>query len=132
MQETFILVWGKANGFDPAKGRALSWMASIVRNKCIDRIRVRRPETSLDDEASLIQLVDPAPAAIDRLVLSADARTLTRCLDRLEPGPRDAILRVYYDGLTHMELAERTSQPLGTLKSWIRRGLQRLKSCLEA
>ncbi len=130
LQEVFIAIWNKANSFDPEKGTALAWMTTILRNRSLDRLRVRRPDSSIEDEASAADWADPSPGPLDMALRSADARALVACLERLEQGPRDAILRVYYEGLTHAELAERTAVPIGTLKSWIRRGLMRLKDCL--
>jgi RNA polymerase sigma-70 factor (ECF subfamily) len=129
LQEAFITIWRKAALFDPARGTPSAWMASVLRNRCLDRLRARRPETSLEDEQTG-DWADSAPGPLDEALRSADARALGNCLGRLEAGPRDAILRVYYEGLTHAELALRTGQPLGTLKSWIRRGLMRLRDCL--
>lgn len=130
LQEVFVTIWTKAGSFDSEKGTALAWMASILRNRCLDRLRVRRPETSLEEESSSADWADPSPGPLDVALRSADARALGDCLQRLESGPRDAILRVYYEGLTHAELAEHILVPLGTIKSWIRRGLSRLKDCL--
>jgi len=130
LQEVFVSIWVKAGRFDPGKGSALAWMAAILRNRCLDRLRTRRPESSIADEDAA-EWTDPAPGPLDRALRSAEGRAIWRCLDRLEPGPRNAILRVYYEGLTHAELADRATIPLGTIKSWIRRGLTRLKSCLD-
>lgn len=131
LQEAFVIIWTKASSFDPGKGTPMAWSASILRNQCLDRLRVRRPESPIEDEQSAAEWADPSPGPLDMALTSADARALGACLDRLESGPRDAIMRVYYEGLTHAELAERTAIPLGTLKSWIRRGLMRLKECLD-
>ena len=131
LQEAFVIIWTKAGIFDPHKGTPSAWAASILRNRCIDRLRVRQPEAAIDGERSAAQWVDPSPSPLDLALSSADARALGACLDRLESGPRNAIMRVYYEGLTHAELAERIAVPLGTLKSWVRRGLMRLKECLD-
>ena len=131
LQEAFVSIWRHAGSFDPSKGAAMTWMASIVRNRCLDRIRARRAETSLEEEASRAEWADPAPGPLEETLRSAEARALWECLKLLEEGPRNAILDVYYEGFTHGELAARTGVPLGTLKSWIRRGLARLQGCLE-
>lgn len=131
LQESFVSIWRRAGSFDPGKGAAMTWMASIVRNRCLDRIRSRRAETSLDQEEGRSEWADPTPGPLEDTLRSAEARALWECMKLLEEGPRNAILRVYYEGLTHSELAARTGVPLGTLKSWIRRGLARLKGCLE-
>lgn len=131
LQEAFVSIWSKAGRYDPAKGSPLTWMASIVRNRALDRLRARRPEQPIDEEERAAEWADPAPSPLDAALQSADARALWECMKILEEGPRDAILRVYYEGLTHQELAARTGIALGTIKSWVRRGLVRLKGCLE-
>jgi RNA polymerase sigma-70 factor (ECF subfamily) len=75
---------------------------------------------------------DPSPSALDLTISGEAGRRLTACLEALEEGQKRAILLAYFDGLTHEELAARIGAPLGTVKSWIRRGLQRLKGCLES
>jgi RNA polymerase sigma-70 factor (ECF subfamily) len=131
LQEVFVSVWRNAACFDPARGGALAWMASILRNRSLDSLRAHRPEDPLEERPEAIALADPAPSPLERSLQSAEAQALRRCLETLEEGPRDAILQVYYLGLTHAELAARSGIALGTLKSWIRRGLVRLKGCLE-
>jgi RNA polymerase sigma-70 factor (ECF subfamily) len=131
LQEVYVTIWTKAHVFDSAKGAPLAWIARIMRNRCLDRLSLRRPEKSIEDEPSASEWADTAPGPLDEALRSADARALKLCLDGLEHGPRDAILRIYYEGLTHAELAELTSVPLGTVKSWVRRGLMRLKDCLD-
>jgi RNA polymerase sigma-70 factor (ECF subfamily) len=132
LQEVFVIIWAKAAAFDPSKGTPLAWMASILRNRCIDRLRLRRPEISIEEQVAAAEWPDSAPGPLELALRSADARALGACLQAMEPGPRNAIIRVYYEGLTHAELAFDTGVPLGTLKSWIRRGLMRLKDCLQA
>jgi RNA polymerase sigma-70 factor (ECF subfamily) len=131
LQEVYVGIWNKAGRYDPARGAPLTWMASILRNRCLDRLRARRPESSIETEEGALEFADPAPGPLDEALRSAEARALWACLEELEAGPRDAILQVYYRGLTHAELAARTGIALGTVKSWIRRGLVRLKGCLE-
>jgi RNA polymerase sigma-70 factor (ECF subfamily) len=130
VQEVFVIIWKRAASFDPAKGAASAWMAAILRNRCLDRLRLRRPDPSIEDFPVAADWADPTPGPLERAVSGAEARALARCLDRLEAGPRNAILRVYYEGLTHAELSSASGVPLGTLKSWVRRGLMRLKDCL--
>jgi RNA polymerase sigma-70 factor (ECF subfamily) len=132
LQEVFVIIWNKAAGFDPAKGSAQAWMATILRNRCLDRLRTRRPETSIEEAPAAADWADPAAGPLDRALSSAAAKALGRCLEQLEHGPRNAILRVYFEGLTHAEIAAKTSTPPGTVKSWVRRGLMRLKDCLAA
>ena len=130
MQESFVAVWVKAADFDPQRGSAMAWLVSIVRNNAIDytRRRAARPEgRAVADAETLLAAV---PAA-DRTEGRAEARALQRCLDQLEAMPRRAVTLAYVYGLTRDELAEQLRVPVGTVKSWIRRSLERLQRCLD-
>lgn len=130
LQECFMAVWRHAGRFDAERGSAMAWMARILRNECFDlRARLGR-ETSLDP-AVAEALVDPAAGPLALAEGSAEARALQRCLGELEAKPREGVLLAYYQGLTFEEVAARMGAPLGTVKSWIRRSLMRLKQCLE-
>jgi RNA polymerase sigma-70 factor (ECF subfamily) len=130
MQDSFILIWRHAQSFDPRRGTAMAWLARIVRNQCFDQMRRRGREASLDD-AVMQNWEDPAPGPADLTALSRDARRLWGCLDELDDGPRKSMILAYYDGLTFAEVASRLGAPLGTVKSWIRRGLIQLRDCME-
>lgn len=120
LQEAFLRVWRKAGHFDPARGQALAWMATIVRNLVLDRMPAERPYADIAD----VEIAVPPPEP-------GEAR-LEACLKNLPQTHRNAVLLVYYDGLSHSEVAERLGVPLGTAKSWVRRGIEALKACLHA
>jgi len=130
VQDSFVLVWRNAHTFDPGRGAAMAWLARIVRNRCIDVIRQRGRETPLD-HASIENCEDPASSPADLAALSRDARRLHDCLDELEECPRKILKLVYYEGMTYKEVAVHVGLPLGTVKSWVRRSLIRLRGCLE-
>jgi RNA polymerase sigma-70 factor (ECF subfamily) len=130
MQDSFILVWRHAQSFDPRRGTAMAWLARIVRNQCFDLIRRRGRESPLDD-ALMQSWEDPAPGPADLTALSRDARRLWACLDELDERPRKSMILAYYEGLTFAEAAVRVGAPLGTVKSWIRRGLIQLRGCMD-
>jgi RNA polymerase sigma-70 factor (ECF subfamily) len=130
MQDSFVSVWRYAHGFDPRRGSAMAWLARIVRNRCIDHLRQRGREAPLDPEF-MQRWEDPAASPADLAALSQDARRLWECLDELEESPRKILLLVYYEGMTYDEAADRAGTPLGTVKSWVRRSLVRLKGCME-
>jgi RNA polymerase sigma-70 factor, ECF subfamily len=130
VQDSFILVWRNARSFDGNRGSAMAWLAGIVRNQCFDMLRRRSREAPLD-ESSMQSWEDPAPGPADLTALSRDAQRLRLCLDLLDDGPRRSMILAYYEGLTFAEVAARLEVPLGTAKSWIRRGLIRLKGCME-
>ncbi len=130
LQEAFISAWRHARSFDPQRGSPLAWLASIVRNQAIDLLRRRGREVAVDPD-SLPEREDPAAGPLDLAALGEESRALRRCLDELEESPRRSVLLAYFEGLTFEEVAERMRAPIGTVKSWVRRSLMRLRSCLE-
>jgi RNA polymerase sigma-70 factor (ECF subfamily) len=129
LQEVFITVWRKAAQFDATRAGAMTWLAMMTRNKAIDRLRTNASERShlpieLDEAA-----VSSAPNRAAEV--AQDSRRLDTCLSELEPPRRILIRTAFFEGATYEELAERSGTPLGTIKSWIRRGLLKLKACLE-
>jgi RNA polymerase sigma-70 factor (ECF subfamily) len=137
LQEAFVSVWHHAGTYDAAKSQPLTWLTSIVRNRCLDRLRRREVDTETltprdDDEAPAWEPPSEGPTPVELLLAAADARALRDCLDGLEPGPRQAIALAFFRGLSHRELAAHLREPLGTVKSWVRRGLATLRRCLDA
>ncbi|HVH80869.1 MAG TPA: sigma-70 family RNA polymerase sigma factor [Stellaceae bacterium] len=128
LQECFVLVWRRAGEYDPMRGAVMSWLIAIMRNCVISRLRQRaiRPEGHAVPEEALARLAAPESAS-----QGAELRALRTCLDELEEQPRRAVLLAYVYGLTREELAARLSVPVGTVKSWIRRSLDRLRRCLD-
>lgn len=131
IQEGYVRIWTRAGDFDPARGAALSWMVTIVRNLALDRLRRERAAVPIDSVPEREHWADPGPDPLASAMASAEARALRRCLDQLEDGPRRVLTLAYWNGMSHEELAAHIDAPLGTVKSWIRRGLARLKGCLE-
>lgn len=129
LQDVYVTVWRKAALFDPAKAAAITWLAVIARNKAIDRSR--RRELATDDLSAAEHVGDDRPSAFEIVQGAEDATRLRHCLDELEEQPRAMIRAAFFQGSTYPELAAREGVPLGTMKSWIRRGLQRLRGCLE-
>ena len=131
LQDAFVSIWKRARDYDAAKGSALTWMASIVRHRAIDLLRRERPSVSLDDAPGQESWAAPGPDPFEATAASAEAKRVRDCLQTLEGKQREAIQLAYYEGITQEELATRLAAPLGTVKSWVRRGLLRLKDCLE-
>ena len=131
LQESFVRAWKSAHRFDPTKGCAMAWLVTITRNRSLTAMtRVSRDPT--DGEASDWEdVADGTPDPLEQAMVSSDARALARCLQSLEPNQRHSIVLTYFNGLTHRELARRLGKPLGTVKSWVRRGLLQLRGCLE-
>ena len=132
LQEVFLTVWRKASQYDAERGKPLTWLGTIARTRCIDRLRtgkVRRGSVSEDEAAPL---ADETPLAETMLIDAEREARVRGCLDTLDDTPRDAIRTAFFEGRTYAELADRMDVPLGTMKSWIRRGLAKLKACMEA
>lgn len=127
-QEAFVKVWERSWQFDPAKGDGMAWLATVTRHCVLDRMR-RTPKNHVDMDDAVIREVDIATAAEMPADL-ADARGLRHCLDGLREDHRNAVVLAYVNGLTHEELALRLGRPLGTIKSWVKRGLEQLKDCM--
>jgi len=132
LQECYVRIWDHARDFRAGLAAPMTWMTSIVRNRCLDWLRRPKLEV-IDEDGELIESAESDyPGPLAELEASADARALKKCLNALEAKQRQAIALAYFDGLSHAELAGHLREPLGTVKTWVRRGLLRLKSCLEA
>lgn len=135
VQESFVSIWHHAGDYRPQLAAPMTWMTAIVRNRALDCLRraaaARVPQTAELDEDLGEWLADDAAGPAELAEASQQARALNRCLQRLEQPQRQAIMLAYLQDLSHAELAERLRAPLGTVKSWIRRGLERLRSCME-
>ncbi len=132
LQECYVRIWDHARDYRPGLAAPMTWMTSVVRNRCLDWLR--RPNLEVrDEEGELIEAAESErPGPLAELESGTEARALKKCLEALEAKQRQAIALAYLDGLSHSELARHLRQPLGTVKTWVRRGLLRLKSCLEA
>ena len=128
VHDAFLQVWRNAARFDMARGNPEAWLLSLARYRALDIARRRGREVPGDD---LPEQTDDAPDPLARLETSRDAAALHRCLGELDAERRRLVAMAFVDGLTHVELASRTAMPLGTVKSWIRRSLQTLRTCLE-
>ena len=132
VQETYLAIWRTAGQYQPGRAPALIWLMAIVRHRAIELLRQRRRRAleicadPLGEEA--LQIPDPqtAPSA-DHL-----AHAIQECLRRLSADQSQAIALAFFHGLSHEELTARLKTPLGTVKSWVRRGLLQLKGCLES
>ena len=135
LQEAFVSVWHHAGSYSAAKSQAQTWLTSIVRNRCLDQLRRREIDTVTltreDGDDPDVDFASTGPTPIELLLDGAEAQSVRQCVDALEGAQKQAIALAFYQGLTHAELAVHLREPLGTVKSWIRRGLERLKHCLD-
>jgi len=131
LQECYVNIWNHAGDYAVAKSAPLTWMTSIVRNRCLDWLRRPQVEaTGVEYDIAVEAWQDDAPGPMDSLLAASEAAALARCLQQLEAKQRQSIMLAFFHGLSHTELARHMQQPLGTVKTWVRRGLERLKGCL--
>jgi RNA polymerase sigma-70 factor (ECF subfamily) len=135
LQESYVAVWHHAASYAPAKSQPMTWLTAIVRNRCLDGLRRRDIDTvsmtADDDERDDFEIADDAPTPPQLLIEGADALSVRECVESLDGGSKQAIALAFFQGLTHAELAAHLREPLGTVKSWVRRGLERLRQCLD-
>lgn len=132
LQDTYLAVWRTAGQYQPGRAPALIWLMAIVRHRAIEQLRRRRRRAletfaePLDEET--LRIPDPSqPQAVNHL-----AHAIQECLRRLSAEQAQTIALAFFHGLSHEELAAHLQTPLGTVKSWVRRGLLQLKKCLES
>jgi len=143
LQEVFVNIWRAAQGFDAALSQPLTWLTSVARNRAIDSLRRRAVEPATisrfsgldDDEGGERDLLEAMPSLedgpLELLDQASQAHALQKCMQALTGEQRSSLALAYYQGLSHAEVAAQMSQPLGTVKSWVRRGLLSLRSCLD-
>ncbi len=132
LQESFVNIWNHIDEYSPQKSAPMTWMTAIVRNRALDWLRRPNLERGGDDYDLLVEAApDEAPGPERVLADAREAKALELCLQTLGGGQRQCITLAYVHGLSHAELAQHMREPLGTVKTWIRRGLQQLKACLE-
>ncbi len=132
LQDSFVKIWDKAASFDPVRGKAMTWMISIVRNRALDLLRSTRVQTDrtmdeYSDDIFASEINDPLSAT----ELGAANQAVMNCLDQLRDEQKRCIVMSYCYGHTHDELSTLLSTPLGTVKAWIRRGMEQLRECLD-
>ena len=130
LQEVYLTIWRRADRFDAGRASVMAWISTIARNRAIDKLRARGP-LAYAEPVDELEIEDEAPRAEALLSSAQDAQALDRCLSELDGRTQTAIRTAFFEGVTYEALAHRLDAPLGTVKSWIRRGLMKLKGCLE-
>ncbi|MCK0167308.1 sigma-70 family RNA polymerase sigma factor [Jannaschia sp. S6380] len=130
LQDIYVKIWRnadryRANGLSP-----ISWMATVARNDCIDRLRKRRAEAARAEMPSDDILADATPGPEAGAVARGEARAIAACLEELEPRRSEAVRRAYLEGETYADLAARFEVPLNTMRTWLRRSLIALRECM--
>lgn len=132
LQESFVNIWHHVGEYSAQRSAPMTWMTAIVRNRALDWLRRPNQEHGSDDYDLLVEaLADDEAGPEQALESGRTAQALAECLKRLSGSQRQSIMLAYSHGLSHGELARHLRQPLGTVKTWIRRGLEKLKSCLD-
>lgn len=130
VQETFLRVWNRVQGFDGAKGALAPWLLAVARNRAIDYLR-----SAGGRERNAMEFAETDHPALytdmEQGILTSDqARAVKRALEKLSPQQRQVIELAYFEGLSQTEMAERMNQPLGTVKTWVRTALKNLRDDL--
>jgi RNA polymerase sigma factor (sigma-70 family) len=131
LQEVYVTVWRKAADFDAARASPMTWLIATTRTRAIARLRPTNRSRHMDPIEAADGVADGSPVADRALESAQDNARLHTCLDGLEARERAALRGAFFDGNTYEDLAARMSVPLGTMKSWIRRAMIKLKSCLQ-
>lgn len=141
LQEAYVSIWKNADSYRSAVGgqpiQPMTWLIAIARNKSLDalRTRARRKESELAEEDTLSDDMPPSdglaqPSAMQLLDQATQSLHIQGCMDALEGSHRQSLALAYYQGLSHTEVAAHMGAPLGSVKAWIRRGLEKIKACL--
>lgn len=129
VQEAYVRIWHNAGDYQHEKGAVLTWMISIVRYRALDTLRAQKSRREVDSDQAPEHQDSASPER--HFYEKRDRALIDDCMDRLDGPQRQAIHMAYFNGLTHFEVCAQLAAPLGSVKSWIRRGLERLKRCLE-
>lgn len=136
LQDCYVRVWQKSDSYAPQRGAPMAWLASIARYRALDLLRARRPEvpeSAFDEERpSPLERADERAGPDEQAAAREGIGRLEDCMKGLIEEQRRSVLLAYYEGYTHSELARRFKAPLGTVKSWVRRGLLQLRDCMGA
>jgi RNA polymerase sigma factor (sigma-70 family) len=130
VHDCFLRVWNAASTFDPARGSGRGWIYTILRNHALNVLR-GEARLELTGECEPIDIATGEPTPEEALLQVSEGAALSLCLETLDAERRRIIVLAYTEGLSHGEIAARIGVPLGTVKSWIRRSLMKLKACLQ-
>lgn len=128
LQASYIKIWHNLDSYDAKKSKAVTWMSRIIRNQALDMCKRKQIVDFVDD---VPDMADPSLQQEEQLLAAEQSALLAQCLKQLKPQAMHCILGNYFDGLTLQQLADQQSQPLSTVKTWVRRSLPLLKKCLE-
>lgn len=130
LHDVYLTIWNRAGAFDPGRGSAIAWMSTIARNRCIDWLRAEYVRRSEPIEGTW-EIADPLPLISETMLETEANAGLLACLATLQARERDAICGLFFSGFTHADMAVRQGVPVGTMKSWVRRGLLKLRQAID-
>jgi RNA polymerase sigma factor (sigma-70 family) len=133
LQDSFVAIWINAQSYQSHMSAPMTWMTAIVRNKALDVLRrIGDAEVEADQFSMEVinALQDPQATPIEMLQMSSEAKALAYCMSMLEAMQRQVVGLAYYQDMSHSEVAQHLDLPIGTVKTWVRRSLERLKKCL--
>ncbi len=130
LHDVYLTIWNRAGAFDPGRGSAIAWMSTIARNRCIDWLRAENVRRSEPIEGTW-EIADPLPLISETMLETEASAGLLTCLATLQARERDAIYGLFFSGFTHADMAARQGVPVSTMKSWVRRGLLKLRRAID-
>ena len=131
LQLAFVKVWHNSQQFDATKAKPITWLNAIVRNQALDLLRKNKHQRLHDtSDETLAQLADQGPSQEKQVSLSQEQQAIHTCLAQLKENQRQCLQLAYFEGLAHPQVAAQLNLPLGSVKTWIRRGLLGLRECL--
>lgn len=132
LQDCFVNIWNNAANYAAVKSAPMTWMTAIVRNRSLDIVRRPLVEVADEDDYFALGVQDEGPTALEQLDAKRDQARIDRCMKGLDTEQQQSISLAFFHGLSHSEVADHLGRPLGTVKTHIRRGLQKLKGCLDS
>ncbi len=130
LQQVYIKIWQAASSYNRGKAAPMTWMNTIARNQALDYLRKIQREPHMDTDTALDIQEDQGASQEQMVASSQDNREIHRCLKTLNENQKLCLELCYFDGQTHQSLSDQLEVPIGTVKTWIRRGLMRLKECM--
>ena len=131
LQEVYVKIWDHAADFDAKRASPITWIAAIARNRALDEVRRKQPD-SIEDYPELLEIASGDESALAAVMRDDDGKRLADCLAGLDESKRQMVVLAYCDGFSRDELALKFGQPANTIKTWLRRSLAHLKGCLSS
>lgn len=129
LQEVYVKIWARAADYNPARGSPIGWLAAIARNRALDEVRRKVPQ-SIEDTPEALDVMSDTLDQLTQLEQHEDLRKLAACLDKLEGNRREMVVLAYCHGLSREDLSRRFAAPVPTIKTWLHRSLAQLRACL--